>query len=329
MIQPAPRSQKMNAIPRILIVIIVVAITCTPAFSVSPTQQKRTKESKMQTIKRRLPMSVAEAIESVRHSIVQIVVKLEPSQMQQPGNPIRPIGSGFLISSDGYVITARHVINLGPSIPINQMRVSLPLPIIDSKTFSMRGGFTGVAFEVVEQDEQHDLALLKLQRNPFKNQVSPGIHVAGEDIKLIVSVPILNQERPKDGTQIAVSGYPLGETVLITNVGYIASSWATNIVNVPIPNAPPGFQRIDIADVYYADIQMNHGNSGGPVYSIETGDIIGVAVAVRLTEIELEGGGSITTPDNRKLLYNAGIGLVVPMRYVLDLTRKHGVSVRE
>lgn len=270
-------------------------------------------------------MNVVEAIESVRHSIVQIVVKLESSQMQQPGNPIRPIGSGFLISSDGYVVTARHVINLGSSLSVNQVRVALPLP--DSER--MRGNFVNVPFEIVEQDEAHDLALLKLQLNPFKNQVSSRFFVDGCEIVPIVSLPTLNQQRPKDGTQIAVSGYPLENTVLITNVGYIASSWGTNIVNVSIPNAPLGFQSIDVTDVYYADVQMNHGNSGGPVYSIETGEIIGVAVSVRLTEVELQGGGSITTPDNRKLLYNAGISLVVPIRYVLDISRKHGVTIKE
>ncbi|MGA2404498.1 MAG: serine protease [Syntrophobacteraceae bacterium] len=311
---------------------VVTLLASAPAFSESPSQQEA-KKLEIQTAQKAPSKTVVEAIESVRHSMVQIAVKLEPSQMKGPGSPIRPLGSGFFIDSEGYVITARHVIHPDLTIALNQLRVGLPMTSFGESQakFTFTGSFQLVPVEVVDEDEKHDLALLKVLQNPFKNQVRPMISVDGKDITpLIVSVSSVDPQRPKDGTQIAISGYPLPGQELITNVGYIASSQGITQVQVPIPNAPPGFTIIDILDVYYADVRVNHGNSGGPVYSVETGKIIGVAVAMNIAVVELQGGKPYITPDTHvPPYYNAGIALVVPIQYVLDLARKHNVSIQQ
>jgi hypothetical protein len=46
-----------------------------------------------------------------------------------------------------------------------------------------------------------------------------------------------------------------------------------------------------IADSYLADMQVNGGNSGGPVYRVAEGGVIGVGVASR--------GAPTWTPDGR------------------------------
>jgi hypothetical protein len=72
----------------------------------------------------------------------------------------------------------------------------------------------------------------------------------------------LNTRRPRDGELVLTSGYPLDASVLVSNAGIVASSWSFDIAEMPIPNAPPGFSRPDVADVYLADIEVNPGNSG-------------------------------------------------------------------
>ena len=42
------------------------------------------------------------------------------------------------------------------------------------------------------------------------------------------------------------------------------------VKEVPIPNAPVGFTMPQISDVYLADIEVNSGDSGAPVYDIES-----------------------------------------------------------
>ncbi len=56
---------------------------------------------------------------------------------------------------------------------------------------------------------------------------------------------------------------------LITTSGYIASSAPIEV------NEQTG--KFD--DVYWADLHVNPGNSGGPAFSLETGAVLGIVLA--------------------------------------------------
>lgn len=78
-------------------------------------------------------------------------------------------------------------------------------------------------------------------------------------------------------------------------------------------------------DLYLADLRVNHGNSGGPVYSARSGAVIGVCVAFELADIE-----SRNLPEAGSLLkYNAGISVIVPALYVSNLLKKNGLKWQE
>ncbi len=186
------------------------------------------------------------------------------------------------------------------------MRLALPMPYSEK----MRGNYIDATFEVVEEDLRHDLALLR-----FKT-TGPSSIINGKGIKLLQSIAKLDIERPVDGTQVVSSGYPLNNIVLISNAGWIASSWEidtsqlTNGTNNQIPQ---------FSDSYLLDMTVNHGNSGGPVYVAETGKVIGVCVQIRLAPVE--GAG------NAPLSYNSGISVAVPIKYVFDMLKKHNIKV--
>src|SRR5260370_29556157 len=114
----------------------------------------------------------------------------------------------------------------------------------------------------VAEDEVHDLALLKLQSNPFELA-----HKAGA--KARVSAARFFAGRPDDGALIAVSGYPLHYAVLVTTSGTIASSW----------------DDTGNADSYLADLHVHHGHNGGPVYRISDGSVIGMCDSFRLAPV--------------------------------------------
>jgi S1-C subfamily serine protease len=99
----------------------------------------------------------------------------------------------------------------------------------------------------------------------------------------------------------------------------------------PVPGRP-GITVPKIQDLYLLDIHLNHGNSGGPVYSPDTGAVIGVADAYQLDDVMVEGlPGSEPEQAHdkdtgRALKTNAGLGVVVPARYVVDLLKKNNVK---
>lgn len=267
-----------------LFIVVLILLFSTPCVAIE--KQKKEKDT----------MNLAQAIDHIRLNIVQI---------RDRSNIMVPLGVGFFVNSDGYVITAQHVVKARQT----QILVGLAQP----NTENMRGNFTLIDCEVVDEDSRHDLALLKLKKNPFKSEVRSGIVIAGQkDVPLLFGTAILDPTRPKDGVAVGISGYPLLETVLVTNAGWIASSWAFDVVEEP---------RLDFADIYLADIETNPGNSGGPVYLIENAAVIGVCVAVKTAPVRDQEGKGVN-----KLYYSSGLTKVIPARYVVELLKKHNLN---
>ncbi len=260
--------------------------------------------------------SLADAIDAIRPCVVQVSVG---------GDGVRPVpvGTGFIVDSAGFVLTARHVArdvrNVAASGRIQNSRFLIGLA--QPNTDNMRANFNFVGFEIVEEDPRHDLALLQMRPNPFEGNVNSGIVINGNLIPLLFDTAARSADRPRDGLPIAVSGYPLSQTVLITTSGAVASAWAMDIQNVALPGAPSGFTVPDIKDSYLADVSVNPGNSGGPVYRVEDAAVIGVCVAFRPVPIVADKGPVVVNGD--LLAYNSGLSIVVPIRYGDELLTRH------
>lgn len=274
-------------------------------------------------------MDLTQAIENIHKCIVQICFlasDLPEEVRRREGRPFisRILGTGFFVRSTGHVVTALHVIRGGRRMAerISAARKDILVGIAQPNTENMRGNFTVVDFEVVAEDDLHDLALLKLSRNPFEGEVSSGIRIGDQEVPLLYDTPSFNPERPKDGTAIGISGYPLGQPVLVTNAGWMATSWAFNIAQLPVPEAPQWFREIRVADAYLADVEVNPGNSGAPVYLVDNGSVIGVCVASKPAPIRNSDGKSVLI-DDKQLFYSSGLTIVVPTRYVIELLKEH------
>lgn len=241
-------------------------------------------------------LSLPEAIDTLAPAIVQVLADRPRS------NGPEVLGTGFFVSDQGYLVTALHVITPAPGTRKRGLLAGLPF----ENTATIRGNFNMVRVSLVGQDEEHDLALLKTAENPFRAEPVG-------DLRLHVGVAKLTTARPRDGTSIAVAGYPLSEQVLITTAGTVASQWGMDLDMGPRKNSP---QHLVLSDAYIADVVVNHGNSGGPVFEIASGEVIGMCEGFWNAPVH---GGDVP------LSYNSGLGLIVPAPYVLDLLAKTGV----
>jgi S1-C subfamily serine protease len=173
--------------------------------------------------------------------------------------------------------------------------------------FTIRGSFFSVPAEIVEEDPRHDIALVRSIKNPFSSgePSGPVPDRGGTQVNALYGLAPLSVEPVRDGEAVAVSGYPLSESSLITTSGAIATAWGFETEQTPIDRGGVRYLP-DPADVYYADVAVNPGNSGGPAYRIEDGTVIGVTVAYRMAPLA-------TLPP--PFFANSGLAIVVPIKY--------------
>jgi S1-C subfamily serine protease len=104
----------------------------------------------------RLVVQLQPAVVNISKQKVQVATSLNPFTGER-----RPVtqeqasgGSGFLISSDGYIVTNNHVVAGGPTgDAVDRVTVTL----FDGKEYTA---------EIVGRDPQSDIALLKIKRRP-------------------------------------------------------------------------------------------------------------------------------------------------------------------
>jgi S1-C subfamily serine protease len=101
-----------------------------------------------------LPLSAQDVERRLERVAVNADFAVLPVWYSPPGNPapMQVVGTAFLVTPDGYFITAAHVLHeYKPKSP--QMTVGLR---------QRSGDMGGAWFDLIEKDEPHDLALCKI-----------------------------------------------------------------------------------------------------------------------------------------------------------------------
>jgi putative serine protease PepD len=190
----------------------------------------------------RAPESVAALVKKVLPSVVTISVRV--------GNGTS-LGSGFVVSGDGHVITNNHV--------------------VEGSTGSATVRFsdaTVATATVVGADPESDIAVLKIDTNGLP------------DGKL-VPVAFGNSDSVQVGDPVVAIGAPLGLTSTVT---YGVVSY----LDRPIRTSEGGTARYYSA--IQTDAAVNQGNSGGPLFD-GAGRVIGInSVIGTLSEDQASAG---------------------------------------
>ncbi|MFN2589608.1 MAG: S1C family serine protease [Actinomycetota bacterium] len=186
-----------------------------------------------------------QVVKQVAPAVVNITTNtLQRDSFFGGSQPGRAVGTGFIIRSDGIIVTNFHVVE-------QAVRVRVTLPPPDGRTFSARqiGG-----------DSAHDLAVLKIEgRN-------------------LPTVPLGNSDQLALGERVIALGYALalpgGPTV---TQGIISSLARTVQAEDPNGNNGAGATRT-YEDVLQTDAAINPGNSGGPLVDL-AGNVVGINTA--------------------------------------------------
>lgn len=198
------------------------------------------------------------------------------------------------------------------------MRLGLAYPNLDSVNIGGATGFTMsncfhlIGADLVAIDNPHDVAVLKMKPNPFVDPPRSMISFGDVEGPTPMYDPCeVATGRPRDGEPVAVSGYPLDSPSLVTTSGNIASGWAHL-----------GRQMNRDDGVYLADVAVNPGNSGGPVYRVSDGRVIGVCCAYRIAPlIFTDAQGGQATIEKRPVGLNSGLCVIAPIELVLTLVQ--------
>ena len=170
-----------------------------------------------------------------------------------PAAQTQGLGSGFLVSEDGDVITNAHVVTRDGQDAVAIMVVFRTGSGVDPVSAQ-------VTAELVGRDENSDIALLK---------IDPA------DAPTLAPLPLGESATLREGEPVTAIGNPLGLSFTVTS-GIVSATGR----NLRSPNGmviPNGIQT---------DAAINSGNSGGPLID-SAGDVIGVN-----TQIITQSGGS-------------------------------------
>jgi serine protease Do len=150
------------------------------------------------------------------------------------------LGSGFIVSPDGYVVTNNHVISGGaPDGGASAVVSSITITLPDRKEYKAT---------IVGRDQASDLALLKIEAKglPF--------------------VQFGDSTRARVGDWVVAIGNPFG-------LGGTVTAGIVSALHRSIGAAGPYDRYIQ------TDASINQGNSGGPMFDLD-GNVIGINTAI-------------------------------------------------
>ena len=178
---------------------------------------------------------------------------------QQRSQPQCGDGSGFIVSSDGYILTNNHVVQ--------------DCDRVDVRLFDQRIIHRAT---IVGRDRLTDVAVLKVDE---------------EDLPFLA---LGNSDSVAVGEWVVAVGNPLGEAFSFTVTAGIVSGRGRRLDGLR-DTSDPAYQ-LSIQDFIQTDAAINRGNSGGPLVNIR-GEAIGINSAIA-SETGFYAGYGFAVPIN-------------------------------
>ncbi|MBH9576308.1 S1 family peptidase [Inhella proteolytica] len=200
-------------------------------------------------------------------------------------------GTGFVVEQGRFVVTNAHVLP-PPDALDSERRVVIQ---------AWQGGSRWEQREVrtVALARAHDLVLLQVEGAPL-----PG------------SLKLAPEALVREGTEIALMGFPVGGVLGFSHVTHRGIVASVTGIALPQPSAQALNERAirqireGSFDIYQLDAVAYPGNSGGPLFDVANGTVIGVINMV------------LTKSREAALSSPTGISYALPVRHVHALLRQ-------
>lgn len=178
-------------------------------------------------------------------------------------NSTQSEGSGFVITSDGYIITNLHVINKNTSKnETNGQGANSTVDVSGTLNFALfdsikvDGKYLLFSLKIVAYDQKEDIAVLQLV-NDFSY-----FNESGDIISGLENVCNISTETAKQGQKVVAIGNALSYGLSVTD----------GVVSVAEMN---GYLQEYGHSFIQTDCPINSGNSGGPLFN-RSGTVIGI-----------------------------------------------------
>jgi hypothetical protein len=199
----------------------------------------------------------------------------------------RPFGTAFRVGSSGDLLTAQHVAanartqsrQLGRAT-----RARIHVVFEAARPEPGRDAEAAVSIEVAiaAEDPDVDLALLRSVEPPLEGVEKGAPEGTARGVSRGSAAPLASAPPPADSL-VAVVGFPTGEPHLVVRTGRLldpAILDAAPTASEPLRSWLDGHLRD--GSVLVTDVETRLGNSGAPIYLVESGEIIGLCSAVLL-----------------------------------------------
>ena len=248
----------------------------------SPAPTPGTTEAALTGEDLRMALTIPDLVEQVRASVVHIATEAATTDAPEQPLPGGGVGTGFIISADGYIVTNNHVV-----AGADQVVVTYPISAADVTATAAPGGAPTpnagrrhphrvVDAEVIGLDPQTDLAVLRI------------------DAEGLTPLPLGSSADLRIGEIVVAIGHALDLPGGPTVTAGVVSALGRVLTNV-------GPQRLTLGDLIQTDASINPGNSGGPLLNLY-GEVVGVNSAGAGAG---EGIGFAIAIDNAKLVIDA------------------------
>jgi S1-C subfamily serine protease len=220
------------------------------------------------------------ALEQIKKATVALAVmheqKRPPSSAEQP---FTIVGSGLCVDARGIVLTCAHVIEAFMEKNIAE-QIAAIAPEEHAKPIQNMGEVnTRIphALFYVPRPERHEIVVMAARVEVIiakTNMDLGGLRLLPHTafVSGYPTVGFEDFENIHEGLEIATCGFPMGN-LLFQQLGTVSSSFTRGILSSIIPAA--GTNR-EYVTAFQLDLRATHGNSGGPVFSWESGRVLGV-----------------------------------------------------
>ena len=228
----------------------------------------------------------ADMVETIARLKSSVVIVGTYQKANGPQMKLR--GTGFVVGDGLTVATNAHVISdMGEAGEAATLVVQLPATAPGQRVREAR---------IWVLDKAHDLVLLKI------------------DGPALPPVTLRDSDTVKEGLSVAFTGFPIGGALGFSPVTHRGMVSAVTPIALPSDNAQQLTENVirrlksGSFDIFQLDATAYPGNSGGPLFDAETGEVVGIInmVLVKATKEAV-------------LSHPSGISYAIPANYLRNL----------